>query len=236
MMPTFKPCARLLHEPRFPTTTDYLDAVALGRARQLRRERDAEMIGFTTGYGELMYSNRADYTTVQSVNVETTLLAGLNLQPTFPGVNSFNTFGRGFRVLARGVFNTTGTPTYVFTVRLNPTIGASSLAGTVVGVTAAITTNSGVTAGTLWDLCFDMIVNTPGQGSNNTTLSCSGYIISSGFASQFNAIEPTTPPTATWTATIDNSVNQYLNLSVTPSTAANPNPVTLKMLKVYADL
>ncbi len=55
-----------------------------------------------------------------------------------------------------------------------------------------------------------------------------------GFASPFSYdIEPTTPATATWTCTIDNSLAQYLNLTLTWSASSSSNTCTLKQMLLH---
>ncbi len=102
-------------------------------------------------------------------------------------------------------------------------------------MTAAITTASGV-SNQLWFLKLDLTCFTPGIGSTNCTLSGGGYVMSpGGFASPFvYAIEPTTPDTATWTSTIDGSLTQYLNLSVTWSSSSSSNTIRVKNLRAFA--
>ncbi len=46
-------------------------------------------------------------------------------------------------------------------------------------------------------------------------------------------LEPTTPPTATWTATIDNSLMQFVNVSATWSSMSMSNTITMKQLTMW---
>lgn len=184
---------------------------------------------------DTMFVSRADFTAVASTASEASLLAGLNNQPVFPAFEFTSTdgFGKAYRLKARGVFSTTGTPTMTFQARLGSTAGSTYLSGTSVGVTAAITTQSGVT-NKWFEINLDMIVATPGLGASNTTIICVGSVVSpTGFASPFlYPVEPTTPDTATWTATVDGSVAQYLNVSLTWSASSASNTCTLKELIV----
>lgn len=190
----------------------------------------------TGTWAELLFSNAADHTAVASTASEASLLAGTNDQPVLYAGFFLNKQGkyRAISILAKGVFSTTGTPTLIFQARLGTTSGSTYLSGTSVGVTAAITTQSGVT-NKYWDLKLDLICNTPGIGTGNTTLSGAGTVYSqSGFASPFSyPLEPTTPDTATWTATIDGSLTQYVNLSVTWSASSASNTITCKQLMVF---
>ncbi len=157
-------------------------------------------------------------------------------QPTFyPSFfEGIRASGRAFSVLARGVLGTTATPSYTFQVRLGPTVGSAQLGGTSIGVSAAIVTASGIT-NKWWELRLDCICTIPGQSTSNCTLSASGYVQSpGGFATPFiYPLEPTTPDTATWTNTIDGSVANYLNISVTSTASSGSNTLTLKHLLVW---
>lgn len=191
--------------------------------------------GTTGTWAETMWNNAADFTAVASTASEASIISGLNDQPVIPALFFHNKLGkyRTVAILARGVLSTTGTPTATFQVRLGTTSGASFLSGTSVGVSAAITTSSGVT-NKWWELRLDLTCNTPGIGTGNCTLSGSGYVTSpGGFAAPYTyALEPSTPDTATWTATIDGSLTQYVNLSMTWSASSASNTITCKYLRM----
>lgn len=213
-----------------------LDLLAIQAAQRLHdREHSRVCSGLTGTWSEIFFANRADFTTLSSFTTEASLLAGGgNELPTIPALFFANKAGdrRAIKILARGVFSVTGTPTYLWTVRLGTTAGSTFLSGTQVGCTAAATAGSGVT-NQLWQLELDLICTTPGSGSGNTTLSGAGMVFSGGLASPFMyPIEPTTPPTATWTATIDNSLTQYINISATCSASSSSNTITCKQLLV----
>ncbi len=80
-----------------------------------------------------------------------------------------------------------------------------------------------------------MTCRTVGTGTGNSTLSGAGYVQSpGGFASPFvYPLEPTTPDTATWTQTFDNSLTYFINLSVTWSASSASNTITCKALRMY---
>jgi hypothetical protein len=209
------------------------DLYSLMDARRRRREQH-EMGGLTQSYSELFFANAADYTAFNTSSSEGSLLAGVNKQPIIPALflAGNQAVGKTFRFEASGVLGTTSTPTIIFQCRLGTTLGSSYLSGTSVGVTAAITTASGV-SNKWWYLCLDLACYTPGIGSTNCTLSGAGYVMCpGGFASPFfYPLEPTTPDTATWTAAIDGSVTQYFNLSVTWSASSSSNTITCKNLR-----
>jgi hypothetical protein len=231
----FRPFARLKHDPNYGLTR--LDSAAMRAAQRTMRKERSIRNSFTTGtVSELMFSNRADYNALNTFTAEASLLAGLNQQPAIPALffDGGKAFGRSIRILARGILGTTGTPTYQFTVRLGTTVGSTFLTGTIVGITAAITTGSGVTTKE-WQLVMDIICNTPGQGTTNTTLNCCGFVESpAGFASPFiYAVQPTTPESGTWTTTLDNTLTQYVNITCVSSASSASNTLTVKQLMMH---
>lgn len=194
------------------------------------------MAEMTTTYAEVFYQNVADFTAHANSATEGSLLTGPNMQPTFPAnfLGRQSARGKAFRIEASGILATTVTPTIIFQTRLGTTQGATDLTGTSVGVSAAITTGSGVT-NQFWHLWLDITCNTPGQGTNNATLNCHGAVICpGGFVSPFAyALLPTTPPTGTWTATLNGASTQYFNLSATWSAASASNTITCKTLRAF---
>lgn len=217
-------------------TRDGLDRICLAEARRQHRRAHAVKNSFLSGtVTEVIFQTVADYTAIASFTTELSLLSGAR-QPSFPAgfFDNQNKPGKGIRIFARGVLGVTGTPTYTFQVRLGSTAGPTFITGTSVGVSAAITTQSGVT-NVYWELGMDLICTVPGIGTGNCTLSGAGLVSSpAGFASPFvYPLEPTTPNTATWTSTIDDSVTQYLNLTVTSSASSASNTLTMKQLLVY---
>jgi hypothetical protein len=179
-----------------------------------------------TGWSQLLFANT-------STASEASLLAGVNLQPAIPALyfDTAKGVGRTFRITADGIFSNTGTPTMTFQARMGTTSGSATLSGASIGVSAAITTTSGVT-NVFWRWVMEFTLRTPGTGTGNATIAGSGLIISpAGFASPFAyPTEPTTPNTATWTQTFDGSLTQYLNLSLTWSASSASNTCQLKKL------
>lgn len=185
-----------------------------------------------------MFQNAAgDYGAVASSASEASLLQTVNQQPIIPP-NFFSAgqrgYGKAIKIIAKGVFSNTATPTMIFQVRLGTTSGSSFLSGTSVGVSPTITSTSGVT-NVFWGLELDLICKTPGTGTTNCTLFGAGKVESpAGFATPFvYALEPTTPNTATWTCTIDDSLQQYVNLSMTWGTSSASNTITCKFIEMY---
>lgn len=213
-----------------------IDDLALDRARLLRRNLHGHRCsGLTGSWTEAIYCSAATYTAVASSAAEAGLLSGPNIQPIIPAVFFHPTAGynRAIRISGNGVLSTTGTPTAIFQFRLGTTAGPTQYGGGSVGVTAAITTQSGVT-NKYWEFDLTLVCTVPGIGTGNCTISGAGKILSpTGFASPFiYPIEPTTPDTATFTSTLDGSLTQYLNLSMTWSASSSSNTITLKRLLV----
>jgi len=186
---------------------------------------------------QLIFENASNYTALSSFTSEANLLAGQSGErPAFPPLYFNMVQRRTFRVLARGIVGSTGTPTFTITIRL----GTSTTWATTdsqIGITQAITTASGI-SNKWWELNFQMTCTIQGLGSNNMTLSGSGSIRSpGGFASPFEyAIEPTAPDTATWTvANTDGALVQYLGLSATCSVSDASNTIQVKQLYCYGE-
>lgn len=188
-------------------------------------------------YADCFFQNTGDFTALASFTSEASLLAGQKHQPVLRAGLLANRDGppRVLTFYAMGVLSCTGTPTYTFTCRLGSTAGDSSLAGTAVGVSAAITCASGVT-NKWWELMLRLVCRTPGIGSGNCTVAGAGYVASpGGFASPFRyALEPTTPDTATWTATLAGEVANYFNLSVACSASSASNTIQCKHLEAWS--
>lgn len=212
-----------------------IDYLAMRRARLLQKKQEAIQCSNLTGtWTEMLYRNKGDFTAMSTTGAETSFIAGPNQQPALPAL-FFDQFPqRGIGFIARGVLTTTtGTPTFTWQARLGSTIGTASLAGTSIGVSAAITSVTGKT-NVWWEMRMDLVCTVAGQGGNNATLSGAGYVTSpAGFVTPFvYPLEPTTPDTATWTSTFDDSVTQYLNLSATLQATGAP-ALTCKQLLMW---
>lgn len=218
------------------TSYQRLDQLAIEQALRLNaREHSRQCSGLTGTWAETIFANRVEFTSLDTFTSEASLLAGgTNELPTFPALFFHQKERRHVKVIARGILASTGTPTYLITLRLGTTAGSAYLSGTQVGCTIAMTTGSGVT-NQAWHLEFDMICTAPGTGTGNTTLLCAGlFSCPAGLATPFAFnVLPSTPPTATWTQTIDGGLTQYLNISATCSASSSSNAIKAKTLVVY---
>lgn len=217
------------------TARERADQYALDHALRIHRRHHAvQCAGLSVGeHSELPYA-RGDFTALSNFTVEASLIAKSPAeQPVIPG-NFLTKVGKSIMFRAWGVLGTTGAPTFIFQNRLSSTIGTGTLSGTSIGVSPTITAGTGVST-QLWRMELTITVKAPGQGSGACTLNCAGMIWSgAGFTTPFfYALSPSTPPTGTFTATIDNSATLYYNLSVTCGTANASNTVTCKMLEMH---
>lgn len=188
-------------------------------------------------WADCLFQSRADHTAVASFTAESSLLAGTNCLPSFPALFFFdqNRPGKTILIKASGIVACTGTPTYTFTVRIGTTGTSTYLSGTQVAASSAITCQSGITD-KVWELELLLCCRTPGLSTSNATLAGSGRVQSpGGFAAPYiYSLTSGGGDHATWTSTIDASLQQYLNLSVACSASSASNTITCKNLTVEA--
>lgn len=213
------PQSRLLEEieaPRYHIAEDGRKYPAIGGGS-----------GVTGTWSEVLFASIADGTALNTFTAEASLLQGLNEQPVIPAF-FFPTqggVGKTLRLVARGVLGSTATPTFTFFVRIGTT--SAVVTGASLGQTAAITTGSGVT-NQFWELECDIICRAAGIGTGNTTIQCAGLVYSPGFASPFTySVTPAASATV-WTATMDQSVTQYIMVSAACGTSNLANTIQLK--------
>lgn len=235
MLKVFTPRACVVNARNAPRTANEW---AILRARLLQQRFNSIRCGPEIGWAQTIYSNDADFTAVASTNVEASLITPVSgnskKQPKTPAdFFDFSTVGRWLRMEGQGVFSTTATPTLIFNFRMG-TSSTWASSDTAVGVTAAITTASGI-SNKYFKFVFDLFCTIPGDGTNGMTVVGCGEVRSpSGFATPFEyPIEPTTPDTATWTvATLDGGLTYFFRPSVTWSASSSSNTITLKRLTI----
>lgn len=197
------------------------------------------MAGLKNGrWTEGAFASVAEYTALASFTAEASLLQGVKSQPFIPAHHFDGNEGTGksYTLLASGILSSTGIPTYIFQWRLGTVASPTDLSGASIGVSAAIAAAAGVT-NKAWSSRLDVLVQTPGQGTGQTTISAFGWVWSpGGFASPFEyPLEITTPDTATWTTTRDATVDNYFNLSVTCSANSASNTIRCKQLQHWGN-
>jgi hypothetical protein len=139
--------------------------------------------------------------------------------------------GRVFKLLVRGIFSSTATPTYQFISRLSP-VGGDDITGPIIGEMAAgLAVGSGI-ANQLWQFDLDVQVTIEGKAGANTTLRGLGMVMSpGGFATPFAAALFGGAATPGTVATADISKSQFPSLNVICSASSASNSVqALQML------
>lgn len=181
---------------------------------------------------EVLFVSKADQTALNTFIAEASLFAGTNRLPFIPA-DYFSVEGKAVELRVQGVFSTTDTPTWLWTHRFHTAAvtATSSVSGTAVGVTAALTSQSGVT-NQQWEFVQRITCVTPGTGSTACTVMAAGWVESpGGLAAPYKyAVQPTTPATATWTVTLDQSQKYYPNLTATCGTSSGSNTITAKRI------
>jgi hypothetical protein len=192
-------------------------------------------VSFLTGTNaELIYVNTAAGTAKNTFTSEVQIndTAGMGAQASLPAFffpSSPTTAGKTVRIVARGIFSTTGTPTYTFTCRLG---AAGSTSAAIVLGSAALTTGSGVT-NQMFEFEGDFTLNAPaGAAGANTTARGTGLIQSPGLASPFTGALFGGAASPGTVATIDTSITNYINFNVACSASSASNSITLLHLLV----
>lgn len=185
---------------------------------------------------EPVFANKADSVSVNTVAVDTAFLSqATSGQPWFRGgfFSDTSQAGKIAIVKAKGVMQTTATPTFTWKVSIST---SQFTIGTTIGLSTGIVTAATAAAGTYWEMEFFILLTTPGIGAGGATITSGGSIISpGGFASPFMyGMTATAPPTSTWTTTLDGSVSQYLMISLNPGTSNASNNAQIKQLLVMA--
>ena len=139
-------------------------------------------------YLDLLYSSIATGTAKASFTSEFKINDTAGMGPTALILPEYwmpnSGIGRGFRIVARGILSSTGTPTYTFTCRLGSE--GSTTAAIVLG-SAALTTGSGVT-NQPWEFEGDVILRTLGATGANSTVQGIGMLKSPGLATSLAAL------------------------------------------------
>ena len=188
---------------------------------------------------ELIYTNSAVFTAKASFTAEFQINDTAGDAPTaflpagfFPPGPAF--VGKTVRITARGVAGVTGTPTWVWTNRFNPTFSpANPPTGPNVGSNAAATALSGVSA-QLWEYTVDVQMVTRGAAGNNSTLrglgmlNAPGLITPASTCSMFGA--GASPGTV---ATFDWSLANTLTVGSTCSASSASNTIQVLQLLMF---
>lgn len=183
---------------------------------------------------ELIYANNAAGATLASFTTEAQLntTATMGVQAHLPAdfwLPQQQSIGRGIRIVARGAFSTTATPTFTWTIRGGA--AANITTNPLLAGTTTLTTGSSVT-NQIWKLEVDIILTAiAGAGANSSVMSV-GVIESPGLATPIGAVfgGGASPGTI---ATLDTSIVNYLNVNAACSANSASNSITLLQLLVW---
>lgn len=191
------------------------------------------MSNITGTVTELVYASQAAGAAQNTFTAERTLFttAEQGERPSFPANLWTPTYGRGrgFRVIARGILSSTGTPTYTWSIRLGA--NGSTTAAIVLG-TAALTTGSGV-SNQPWELEGDVIFESVATAGNSSTVRGTGLLLSPGLASPFMYLLYGGAASPGTVATVDPSITNYVNVNIACSASSASNTITLHQLLVF---
>ncbi len=194
---------------------------------------------FLTGTGtELIYSNpvagtaKTTFTTEFMIN-DTTAMGPAPVIPAWFFMPAGQK-AKALRIVARGIASVTGTPTWIWTFRFNPTVTpAVPPTGPNVGSNAAATALTGVT-NQLWECELDVQLTIEGAAGSNSTLRGLGMITAPGLFASASTLaifgSGATPGTV---ATFDMSLLNTLTVGSTCSASSGSNSIQLLQLLVF---
>lgn len=192
-------------------------------------------MSFRTGTSaEVFYETITAGTQLDTFTSEANLMGGLpycDIPPAFWGCDPKSATGKCIKIKAWGRLGSTGTPTYVWTVRL--LTSSTWSAGGLSVATTTLTTQSGVTLG-VWELEMDITMRTLGVGAGSTLCMFGKVWSPLGLAAPYGGTIPTSN-TAFTVTTFDASVTAYLFLSATCSASSGSNLIKLESMKVYGE-
>lgn len=191
------------------------------------------MRGQTLGtYAELLYSMPAAGAPVANTLTRTLLSGSTSTAPAYKLPAGFFPADGGvhqaIKVIARGFYGTTGTPTLLVAAALDTTAGTY---GTTLAATGAYTTESGAGAGTVgFELEFDCVCNAVGTSGSLATAG----IYSHGAAANAATVAGSSLMVGSSTAiAINTTVDNYLEIWGTWGTSSASNSVQLTQLLVF---
>jgi hypothetical protein len=200
-------------------------------SRVCRVPRISGASNYTNTYAEVLFANASAGNALASFTAEATMYAATQPNILLPA-NFFDaTYGTGkhLKVILRGIYSTTATPTFTIGLRQD------TAAGTIWGSTLAITSRSGVT-NLAWELTIDIVAQAPVLASahNEAVLVALGMLdgVSAGSEGFTNAsaIGTQTPTTAVTLTTADASHYLFPTATCGTSNAANK----WQMLQAFA--
>lgn len=191
-------------------------------------------MSFITGtWAECLYASTAvgiernTFTSEVILNDTASMGVQCHLPPDF-FLPQKNQVGRGVRVVARGIFSTTGQPTFTLTVRAGS--AGSTASAILLGTAAMGTVNNAVNE--LFELQGDVVLTGIGAAGTNSTVQGIGMVASPGLTVPLakaygGAASPGT------VATFDTSVVNYINVNAACSVSSASNKIQLQQLLVF---
>lgn len=187
---------------------------------------------------ELIYGNVAAGTAKNTFTTEFQIndTAGMGPAPIIPQGFFLPAAARGkaLRIVTRGICSVTGTPTWIWTHRFNPTLTpANPPTGANVGSNAAATALTGVT-NQLWEAEIDVQCVTEGAAGANSTFRGLGTLFAAGlFASAATLSIFAGGASPGTVATVDISTTNTFTLSSTCSASSASNSIQLLQLLIF---
>lgn len=190
---------------------------------------------FLTGTNvELLYASKAAGTAKNTFTTEVQIndTAAMGNQAVLPAKfwNTQHAERVGIRIVAHGILGTTGGPTFTWTCRLG---AAGSITAAIALGSAAATAATGV-SNKGWEFEGDVIMEALGAAGTNSTIRGAGMLTSpAGLATPFAAelwgggAQPGT------VATVDASIDNFINFNAACGTSNASNTITLLQLLVY---
>jgi len=135
-------------------------------------------VTFLTGTNaEVLYCMPAAGAILSNSSAQTIISGNTSTNPPYQLPPIWNLFGgpsyapgRALRVVARGTFGTTGTPTLTIRCGLNSPTQATVPPGIILAATGALTAPSSITSG-IWEMEFGVDINSIGDTANTQALS-----------------------------------------------------------------
>jgi hypothetical protein len=200
------------------------------------------MSNYTGTWTELLYKNTADFTARNTFTVEATgnlLNTTAGPQAKIPAgfwpADPAEGVGKGFGIRAHGLMSTFTSGTHILGVRLG---GAASITGPAILSTPTMTMTASQT-NVPFLFTAQVFLVTAGANGANSTLRANGLFQSPALASPFMQIMLPTATLGTLTlttdtiATVDISIDNYINVTPVWSVSSASNSTTLTMLEIF---
>ena len=186
---------------------------------------------------ELLYVMPAAGSVYNNSSAQTIISGNTSTNPPYQMPSLYNLWGpsyavaRALRVVARGIFATTGTPTLKVVCGLNTTQGTASPAIVLAG-TGAFTTASGVANG-MWELEFGIDINSLGTGANSSLDAMGSFRLGVGNNAATTAATMYMVGSTAAITTVNPTTSYWLELAALWGTANASNTLTCFQFEVF---